>query len=168
MSWEDIAEHTTEEKKASHSLPSGRWHRACTDRLYQRSLCAGVAGHQRHCVRCHRVSGGAPWRRGGGDGGHRCGLLLPLACSLRRASRLPLATGKDATADFDDVGHSDEARGMMDGSNDTIKIVGTIEGEIPEHMQQQESEDVRTAVSLCRPAPASVIGASACVCAPVL
>ena len=57
---------------------------------------------------------------------------------------------------------------MMDGSNDTIKIVGTIEGEIPEHMQQQESEDVRTAVSLCRPAPASVIGASACVCAPVL
>ena len=40
---------------------------------------------------------------------------------------------------------------MMDGSNDTIKIVGTIEGEIPEHMQQQESEDVRTAVSLCRP-----------------
>ena len=86
---------------------------------------------------------------------------------LRRASRLPLATGKDATADFDDVGHSDEARGMMDGSNDTIKIVGTIEGEIPEHMQQQESEDVRTAVSLCR-RPASVIGASACVCAPVL
>ena len=72
---------------------------------------------------------------------------------LRRASRLPLATGKDATADFDDVGHSDEARGMMDGSNDTIKIVGTIEGEIPEHMQQQESEDVRTAVSLCRPVP---------------
>ena len=39
---------------------------------------------------------------------------------LRRASRLPLATGKDATADFDDVGHSDEARGMMDGSNDTM------------------------------------------------
>ena len=28
-----------------------------------------------------------------------------------------------------------------------------IEGEIPEHMQQQESEDVRTAVSLCRPVP---------------
>ena len=86
---------------------------------------------------------------------------------LRRASRLPLATGKDATADFDDVGHSDEARGMMDGSNDTIKIVGTIEGEIPEHMQQQESEDVRTAVSLCRPAPASVIGASAVRTRPV-
>ena len=36
---------------------------------------------------------------------------------------------------------------MMDGSNDTIKIVGTIEGAIPEHMQKQESEDVRTALS---------------------
>ena len=60
---------------------------------------------------------------------------------------------------------------MMDGSNDTIKIVGTIEGEIPEHMQQQESEDVRTAVSLCRPVPGlrlPRLSASACVCAPVL
>ena len=48
---------------------------------------------------------------------------------------------------------------MMDGSNDTIKIVGTIEGAIPEHMQKQESEDVRTALSpsaaLFRPASVS-------------
>ena len=46
-----------------------------------------------------------------------------------------LVSGKDATEDFEDVGHSDEARSMMAEKNDSgIKIVGTIEGEVPESM----------------------------------
>jgi hypothetical protein len=35
--------------------------------------------------------------------------------------------GVDATADFEDVGHSDEARKMMSQSTSGIKLVGTIE-----------------------------------------
>ena len=54
--------------------------------------------------------------------------------------------GKDATEDFEDVGHSDEARSMMAEKNESgIKIVGTIEGEIPESMKVAKSEDVRCA-----------------------
>jgi hypothetical protein len=60
-------------------------------------------------------------------------------------------SGKDATEDFEDVGHSDEARSMMAEKNDSgIKIVGTIEGEVPESMKAAKSEDVRPAPASCR------------------
>ena len=53
--------------------------------------------------------------------------------------------GKDATEDFEDVGHSDEARSMMAEKNESgIKIIGTIEGEVPESMKAAKSEDVRS------------------------
>lgn len=62
-----------------------------------------------------------------------------------------LVSGKDATEDFEDVGHSDEARSMMAEKNDSgIKIVGTIEGEVPESMKAAKSEDVRPAPASCR------------------
>ena len=51
-------------------------------------------------------------------------------------------SGKDATADFYDVGHSDVAISMMAGKNDSgIKIVGTIEGEVPESMKSRSPDD---------------------------
>ena len=63
----------------------------------------------------------------------------PLTLRWRRY----VASGKDATEDFEDVGHSDEARNMMAEKNDSgIKIVGTIEGEVPESMKSKASEDV--------------------------
>ena len=46
---------------------------------------------------------------------------------MRYDTSLP---GKDATEDFFDVGHSDEARSMMDEENDSgIKIIGKIDEE---------------------------------------
>ena len=46
---------------------------------------------------------------------------------MRYDTSLP---GKDATEDFLDVGHSDEARSMMDEENDSgIKIIGKIDEE---------------------------------------
>jgi hypothetical protein len=64
--------------------------------------------------------------------------------SICRPRALSLS-GKDATEDFEDVGHSDEARSMMAEKNDSgIKIVGKIEGEVPESMKSKASEDVRS------------------------
>lgn len=71
------------------------------------------------------------------------GWLRRRSSDSRWAQMLP---GKDATEDFEDVGHSDEARSMMAEKNDSgIKIVGKIEGEVPESMKSKASEDVRFA-----------------------
>ena len=86
--------------------------------------------------------------------------------SIRRLRALRLS-GKDATEDFEDVGHSDEARSMMAEKNDSgIKIVGTIEGEVPESMKAKKSEDVRAACVPCQlsgplPSPFDLVTAAA-------
>ena len=86
--------------------------------------------------------------------------------SIRRLRALRLS-GKDATEDFEDVGHSDEARSMMAEKNDSgIKIVGTIEGEVPESMKAKKSEDVRSACMPCQlsgplPSPFDLVTAAA-------
>jgi len=49
-------------------------------------------------------------------------------------------TGKDATEDFEDVGHSDEARKLMSEQSSGIKIVGTVVGEVPEDMVSKKEE----------------------------
>ena len=45
-----------------------------------------------------------------------------MACRDPTGSRV----GKDATEDFEDVGHSDEARKLMSEQSSGIKIVGTV------------------------------------------
>ena len=45
-----------------------------------------------------------------------------MACRDLTGSRV----GKDATEDFEDVGHSDEARKLMSEQSSGIKIVGTV------------------------------------------
>ena len=50
-------------------------------------------------------------------------------------------TGMDATADFEDVGHSDEARKMMEDTKSGIVVKGDIDGEIPEEMKAAKQED---------------------------
>ncbi|CAL5056851.1 unnamed protein product [Urochloa decumbens] len=67
-----------------------------------------LARHRRQGVRRHGVHGGAPRRRRGPAGVHR------KINSLTQSPPPPsFRAGKDATADFEDIGHSDDAKEMM-------------------------------------------------------
>jgi hypothetical protein len=89
VTWEQVAEHTTEEQKVrcclSHARLGGCGRESCAlarvalalssfaaDRLCRGlgHVCAGLAGHRRQGIRCYRVPLRAPgWRRGH-DGSH--------------------------------------------------------------------------------------------------